>query len=199
MKSVKEKIAGAKLPETTVSICLRADLVAQFEQIDRQYAAAKAAGQDMLNVGAAERRALAAQLEALATQMREDTIEFRLRGMGRHAWDRLIAAHPKRPGVDADEQLGLNAATFWPALLRASVVDPDLDEQDWADLIEGDKLTDHQWSELCDAAWGLNRRDVSVPFSRAASAILALSESESKPPNDSGLASNASTGGNPPS
>jgi hypothetical protein len=107
---------------------------------------------------------------------------FTLRALGRLPWRDLLAEHPARKDEDRDS-MGFNSDTFWPALLRASTVSPELDEEDWDALLA--VLTDAQFSVLCDKAWGLNRRDITVPFSRLASGVLALSASESKPPNDS--------------
>jgi hypothetical protein len=64
--------------------------------------------------------------------------------------------------------LGACGDTLFPALVRASTVDPQLDDAEWAELLD-EKLTDRQFSDLTDAAWFLNRGEVDIPFSRAAS------------------------------
>jgi hypothetical protein len=57
-----------------------------------------------------------------------------------------------------------------PALIRASVFEPELDDEDWEALIGPEGiLTDRQFGTLSDAAWFLNRGEVNVPFSHAAS------------------------------
>ncbi|KPC64591.1 hypothetical protein, partial [Streptomyces chattanoogensis] len=94
--------------------------------------------------------------------------------------------------VEQDKYLGVNVTTFFDALIRASAVG--LDDDDWRvllgdseaerarltaegreDEIEEGKLTDRQYDRLADAAWGLNREDLDIPFSPDASRILRVS------------------------
>lgn len=172
-KTLKEKLAAAKLPEKTVPICLRGDLQAEFEELERQLSEAeKKAGDSLAGSGA---RAIAQKIEALREQMLEHTVEFRLRAMPRPKWKAFVAEHPPRKAEDGsvderDKWMGINTDTFFDVLVRASIVDPQLDDDDWATLDAN--LTDRQFDQLSDAAWGLNRREVDVPFSRAASKIL---------------------------
>jgi hypothetical protein len=60
--------------------------------------------------------------------------------------------------------------TFWDAIARACLIEPVIDDETWA-LMAGPagKLTDRQIGQLADAAWAVNRGDVSVPFSHAVS------------------------------
>jgi hypothetical protein len=191
-KDFKAIIRGAKLPETTVPVCLHADLVAEFEQASRELAEAQRSPLDSLaGTGMQE---IAQRIENLRTKMGEHTIDFRLRGMPRSRWKAFIADHPPRKdesgAVDErDKYIGVNTNTFGMALVRLSVVDPDLDDEDWRILlgdteaerarreaagepVEDGKLTDRQFDELSNAAWGLNRGEVDIPFSPAASRIL---------------------------
>ena len=50
--------------------------------------------------------------------------------------------------------------------MRASVVDPDLTDSEWSQLL--DAITDMQFEELAGVAWELNQERVDVPFSPAA-------------------------------
>jgi len=100
--------------------------------------------------------------------------------MPRHKFRGLVAEHPPRVDeegnpVDEDKVLGINRETFTPELIRASVVEPELDDEDWAWLL-GDEddddsgvLNDRQIGDLEDMAWFLNRDQVAAPFSVAAS------------------------------
>jgi hypothetical protein len=114
--------------------------------------------------------------------------------MPRPRWREFVAEYPPRQADDGtvdprDQHVGVDTDEFFPALIRRSVFDPQLDDEDWRVLlgdseaervrrekagkpVEDGKLTDRQFDQLADAAWGLNRRDVDVPFSPAASAIL---------------------------
>ncbi|MFL6138799.1 MAG: hypothetical protein ACJ74O_13500 [Frankiaceae bacterium] len=170
----------AALPTTTVPICLRGDLQARFELAERQLAdGQRQGGSDSLASGADARR-IAEQIEALSGEMTAATVTFTLRAMPRPDWRAFVAKHPPRDGVKEDAALGLNNDTFWDALIRDSVIDPQLDDARWAKLAP--VLTDGQYDRLTDAAWALNRRDVVPPRSRAASAVIAAYAESSQQP-----------------
>jgi hypothetical protein len=170
MKNFKAMLAEAKLPERTVAICLRGDLVADHEAAERELEVAQKRPADSLEgngVGA-----IVDRIEALEAEMREHTYPFRLRALPKPQFRALLAAYPARRGedgevVDSDRFTMSNLDEMLPALVRACTVDPELDTDEWADLEE--KLTDRQQGDLADAAWGVNRGEVDVPFSRAAS------------------------------
>jgi hypothetical protein len=61
----------------------------------------------------------------------------------------------------------LNTETFYEDLIRVSVVSPEMDEADWDDLFG--VITNAQFGELSMGAWLLNRGEVDIPFSLAAS------------------------------
>lgn len=173
MGSYTDRLKGAKLPERTVPICLRGDLVAEWEAAERDLGRAQKQPDDsMEGVGAG---ALAERIEALQVEMSEHTDNFRLRALPRHVFRTMVVAHPPRTDENneirrEDVQLGVNRDTFFPALIRASVIEPELDDADWEALIgEAGVLTDRQFGDLEDAAWFLNRGEVNVPFSHAAS------------------------------
>lgn len=166
----KARLAAARLPERTVEICLRGDLVADHEAAERELEVAQQKPVDSLaGNGVGE---IIGRIEALEAQMRLDTETFRLRAMPRQQWRALLADHPPRRGddgqiVDDDKGMDLNVETFYEDLVRRSVVEPELDEEDWVALFEA--ITDRQFSDLGMAAWLLNRDEISVPFSLAAS------------------------------
>jgi hypothetical protein len=172
-------LADAKLPEKTVPVCLRGDLVADFEAADRELEQAqKKPASSLAGSGTS---ALTERLEALEAEMREHTYTFRLRGMPRHVWRELMAAHPPRVGDDGelvmeDRLTGANRLTVFEPLVRASIVDPVLDDAQFADLMS--KLTDRQFEDLTSAAWDLNQGSVDIPFSRAASRIRRTTSDE---------------------
>lgn len=160
-------LAAAQLPERTVSLCLAGHLQARFEDLERQLKAAQdSPARKLTDVGP---QAIAEQMEALRGEMAESTVVFTLRGLPRKQWHALVAQHPSD-----DPTMAYDAETLGPALVRASVIDPKVSEEQWARLDE--KLTDGQWSQLTDTAWNLNRRAVDVPFSLAASQMLRTSE-----------------------
>lgn len=177
-RDAKAAIAAAKLPERSVDLCLRGDLVAQLQELQRELVDAQREDEGSFDGGAA--LPVAQQIQALREEMLEYSVVFKLHALPRRKWTAMVAAHPPREDNEPDRVMGLNQETFFDALVKACVVDPVLDAADWADL--DDRLSDGQWQALVNAAWAVNARDVDVPFSRAASRILANSEAESKPP-----------------
>jgi hypothetical protein len=175
-------LAGAKLPEKTLPVCLRGDLTAEFERLDRALTEAQRNEPDSLaGNGTGD---LVDQIEAVREQMREHTYDFRLRALPKPRFRALIGDHPPRRGdggeiLETDRVFGLNTDTFFDALIRACVVDPQLDDQTWAQLEP--VLTDRQYDQLATASWDVNRSDVDVPFSLAASRISRNSGAGSKP------------------
>lgn len=173
---IEDAFAEAKLPERTVLVCLRLDLVAQMEQMDKELAEAKRTGEDSL-AGGSRLRGLAERLEALTAEMNEKSVQFRLRALGRRPYRKLRDKHPPREDNDSDRMAGFNQDNFHEALLRASVAEPDLDDAQWRRFLD-DMITQGQYETLYLTALSLNHRDVDVPFSRTASAILRSIEPE---------------------
>jgi hypothetical protein len=191
MGAYTDRLKGAKLPERSVPICLRGDLVADHEAAERDLELAQKKPNDSKEgsgVGA-----LIERIEALQAEMSEHTDNFRLRALPRLKFRALFVAHPPRTDEDGeahreDAILGVNRDTFFPALIRLSAFEPKLDDDDWRELFGDDEqtrarlkaegkedeireglLTARQFGNLEDAAWFLNRGEVDVPFSRAAS------------------------------
>jgi hypothetical protein len=174
---LSEALAAAKPLRKLVPICLRGDLVAEFEAAEAQLVDLKRKE----NISAAslddgeEQMVLAQRLEALTEQMKAESVPFVLQAVSRSEWVRLIAANPPRDGVEIDQRMGLNNDTFWPAVLRRCVVEPEVTPGQWTQLLES-VLSSSQYEALTDAAWAVNRAEVSIPFSR--SALLTLRPTE---------------------
>lgn len=173
-------LATAKLPEITVPVCMRADLAAEHDQLDRELT--KLIDKPSTKFGGDGRGELKQRIEALEAEMQANTYPFRLRGMSRPKWKAFVAEHPPRKADNGDPDprdaaIGVDISTFFVALIRRSLVDPELIDEQWADLMG--KITDRQFDTLADAAWGLNRKEVDVPFSAAVYKLNRSSEPES--------------------
>jgi len=185
-RTAKDIIKGGRLAERSVPVCMRADLVAWHEELDRRLQKAVSEPRDSLAAGSAV-SGLSEQILALEAEMADSTIDFHLRAMSRPKWRAFCAEHPPRKTADGsvderDLYISVNRDTFFDALIRRSVVAPELDDDDWAELLGDDehdgKLSDVEYDRVADAAWGLNRRGVDVPFSAAASRLTPASEPE---------------------
>jgi hypothetical protein len=174
-KNFKTMLAEAKLPERTVQVCLRGDLVAEHEQLNEQLELLEKKAVDSLaGNGGAE---LAAGIDALEAEMRDNSYPFRLRALSKSAYRSFKADFPPRIGEDGevnkrDQAFDFDAEAGFEPLLRMSLVDPDLDDEEWAHLLE--TLTERQFDDLAGTAWILNRGEIDVPFSRAASRLNRL-------------------------
>lgn len=192
-------LAAARPAERTVQLCLRGDLQAEFEELDRQLESARKAQPDSL-AGGTEVVVLSQKIEAVRERMQAATVTFRLRALPRRRWRQLMAEHPPRRTDDGKpvetDVIGVNAETFFDPLVRECTVEPQLTEEQWVRLLD-EVLSDRQFDLLMGTAWALNRHDVAVPTSRAASRILQSYAVESSRRNDSASPTSGSPAGNP--
>jgi hypothetical protein len=175
--SIDDVFADARLPTRSVPLCLRGDLIAEWQDLDRRFKQAEqAADEDTLaSKNSAEAIELSKQMEDLEEQMRAATRTFRLQGLPGSEWRDLLNAHPPREGDEKDAQVEFNRKTFGVAALAACCVMPKMTVAQAEKLIDG-PLTDGQWNTLFAQVYQMHTGTVDVPFSFAASAIRAASE-----------------------
>jgi hypothetical protein len=169
---IEQIIAGARRPETTVPLCMRGDLQAIWEQLDRDFDAADKEITDEVTSGGSPIQAvkIAKQMAEIEREMRDSTVIFTLRGLSRTRWRELADAHPPIEGVDEGE---VNEESFVTAMIAECCVQPVMNIEQAGRL--RDQVTDGQWQELATASWQLNKSMIGVPYSLAASARLAIS------------------------
>jgi hypothetical protein len=181
-QDIDQLLAQARPAERTVPLCLRGDLVAEFERLGAEHTKAVDRPATSLADDGPSARALAQQMEALRQQMQDSTLVLTVRALVPHSrYTNLVLAHPPRTDLEGnpvpqDRGDGFNTETFYPALIRACVVDPVMTDDRWNRLDA--VLSDRQFDELAIAALAVNRGAVSVPFSPAASRTLQSSEPE---------------------
>lgn len=180
MSSILDKVANAKPHRRTVPICLRGDLVAEIEQLDRELVAAEKQPTTGMEDGA-RLRELAERIEALRSEMAAEgnNHTFVIQALPGPEYRKLKAAHPPRTDDDGrvitqDALLGANVDTLAEPLLRACCVDPVLDDATWRAVEPA--LSDQQYDQLVEVAIVVNRGVVAIPFSRAASRVMRSSE-----------------------
>ncbi len=174
--SVKERIRRGGPPTKTVPVWLGADLdlIEQYETLRAELENARPA---KTLAGDGGRADLEARLESLREQLDDYAFPFKLRGMDDKRWQKLVDKHPPRQledgGVDPRDKAGWNAETFPGALVKATTVFPELDDEDWLALLGDDdtegQLTPAQLDELAAAAYKLSKVPVDVPFWSAVS------------------------------
>ena len=195
--SFTDLLKGAKLPEASHPVCLRADLTAEFEAAERELDRLRKQPGITDSLAGSPAGVLMRRIEEIQQEMTAATYTFRLRALPKSKWRALVAAYPPREDNKDDAQSGVNKDGFLDALIKVSVIDPVMTEEQWRELIGDNEderrqlkaasmedkivdgaLTDRQFSDLCDEAWFLNRGEVSVPFSRAASLLKRDTDSE---------------------
>lgn len=166
MADIDEILGQVKLPEKSVPLCLRADLQAEFEELDRQLAAAKEKRGRTLAGDGGDALTIAELMEELRSQMREHTYSFKLRALPKRAWSDLLAKHPAKDGDEGE----YDTETFPVAALAACCIDPVMSEDKAGQLV--DRISQGQWNELWLALINLNLAGSDIPFSANASAVL---------------------------
>jgi hypothetical protein len=160
-KTVADLLAGFSPREKVVTLLTGGNLLAEHESLSAQLAAAMAQTRTSLADGSSM-QGLAEQIAELEERIGASAVTFRLRGLGRNEFRRLLESHPS----DGDP---FDKDSFPPALITACAVDPPLTAADTQAL--GSVLTDGQYDELFAAAWAACREVDDVPFSALASAV----------------------------
>ncbi|MFI6813773.1 hypothetical protein ACIBG7_15235 [Nonomuraea sp. NPDC050328] len=161
-------LAGLKLPEAPMPICMRGDLQAQWEELEQRLEFLRRQPKND-SLGAVDpTRVVAEQMEALRTEMKEHVRVFLLRAKTRKEWSDLIKLHPPRKEDGAGA--AFNPETFPVAALAACSVRPRMTEEQAGRVI--DQITAGQWNELWGKVAALNAGSGEVPFSFVASEIL---------------------------
>lgn len=145
--------------EKVVTLMMGGDLLAEHEELSKRL-------RRLLNSPTdddSEAREVAARVRAIEEDLDSSALAFRLRGIGRNAFRRLIAEHP--PG---DGQGGMfDPDSMAPHLIAACSVDPKMTADEVRDL--ADVLTDGQYESLWNAAFDCCREVSGVPFNALAS------------------------------
>lgn len=197
-------VLAGRLPEDMHPVCTRGDLVSEYTRLDREAAQAKlhaAADPRLAGTGTTD---LTDRLRVLKDEIEQATVPFRLRALKPRAWLELCEQHPPRKTPEGkvhpnDDGPGVNNETFFPALIRLSVVEPQLRAATWDQLLdpEGELLNQQQRLRLGRACWDLNKTEPDMPFSRADWLSRRISGNGSDSHDDSASPSDGSTGGNP--
>jgi hypothetical protein len=146
-------------PRTSVVTIYGGDYLDRLRHLEQQHKAAVESERSSSRLLAddAQSPAIAAEHERLKAEAEETALHVTLRALGRKAWRALVEEHPPRPGVTSDSDVGVNEATFKEALVPASIVSPELSEDDL------DAISDIDWDRLYFTAFALNRSPAASP------------------------------------
>lgn len=158
-------IDGAKLPEKAVTVYGRADLVAEHYELTKQLEDAstdEARGDERLSGSPGPR--LARQIREVEDQMRSSALTFRFRAILDADVEAAKKAHPSND----------DARAYF--MLAQQVVHPQVAEEQWPKIRA--RIGEGQFEALLNAAAeASHQRQISVPFSLAASAALSTEDS----------------------
>ncbi|MEU9405033.1 hypothetical protein AB0E08_04895 [Streptomyces sp. NPDC048281] len=168
MPKIEDILKQAKPRERTVMVCTRGDLAGEAERLSEELTKVNEDWEpsDLTEVHPA--RAIAAQLKEARDAARAAEVPFKLRYIGDKAYSDLLAAHPPEKGKDNEL---FDSVTFPRALIAASCVDPEMTEEQVIELFE--VINEGEIAKLFNAAWDVHNSSDMVPFSLAASALLA--------------------------
>jgi hypothetical protein len=177
----------------SVPVCLRGDLAARYERLERDLAEARDSdAQDSLAAGGRARK-IAQEMEDLRSEMLRYTHDFQFQALPKKAYRDLLADHRPRDGDQEDALMGANLATFPPALIQACCTDPvmTLEQVEEMDGL----LANGQMLEMFGCALRLNQENVDIPKSALASEVLARHAQKSKRPEPGGSPGAGSSAG----
>lgn len=173
MSSIKDRLAAAKLPERSLQVCLRGDLMAEFDDLERQLRDARQESPTgRRRVGSRpESTQIAEQMEALRERMAGEMLDLRVRALPREDWQALVRQHPPRKGNAGDDAMGVNLESLMAEAIPACVFEPEMDDDDWTRLNR--VLCSADYDRLLSAVWDVNRSGVDIPKSQLASLVMA--------------------------
>lgn len=160
------------LPEESVEICLRPDLIEEWETENEKLQALAAQGMKGARVGTKPKAQIdqAKKVQALEAGIEETSAVFRFRALPKAQWRALCDDHPPRQGNEIDQWTGYNRDAVLDQAVRESLIDPVFDEAAWAEF--SGVLNGGEWDELRKATNKVNKGVVESPKSALASLIL---------------------------
>ncbi|VXC08800.1 hypothetical protein [Aeromicrobium sp. 9AM] len=147
-------------PRTTVVTIYQGDYLDRIRHLERKYEAALESEKSSSRPLAADGESstdIADQHAELVAEAEVSALDIKVKALGRRKWRELVAAHPPREDSRSDQAVGVNEDTFKDVLIAASVVEPDLSEDDL------DQLSDIDNDRLYFAAFALNRAEAPSP------------------------------------
>ena len=126
---------------------------------------------------------LATEYDELVEATRERAVKVTLRAVPHRVYRQLQDAHPARPGNKRDEIYGVNEDTFFPALVKAALVSPEVTDEQFEEFLTS--VATPALMRLSNAAFELTTGEVTLPKSSAVSVLQRMRESGSRQQPDS--------------
>lgn len=170
-RTLTSVLDSVKPMQKTAWVVFDADLLAEMEQVERDYLLAKSLDEDSNTPDQAPK--LQKRLIELQRQAEASAVPFTFQSMGKTAWRALVGKHP--PTKDQLQKSGgradFNLDTLPAAAMAVCCIDPlDVSEEGFKQL--GDKVTQGQWDKLWIACHMANTDGGDVPDFAAAFATV---------------------------
>ncbi len=162
-----------KPSEASIDLCLRGDLLSEFDTLGRQMAEFDDWKADSLSA-VDPRTPIRARLAELRELMKASTRTFVFRSLGEQGYSDLLAKHPSPKNDKGEEEYAFNPRTFPVALVAACAIEPSMSLKQAEQLF--DRLNLDQRNVVFDGAMRANMRSVDVPFFAAGSEPAASTE-----------------------
>lgn len=176
---IEEILAKAARPETTVSLCLAGPLVAEYERLEHGFRNASTVAMSLGDRAPAAE--IAEQMNAVRSQMLEAEVPLLLRALPPRDWDAFASTMPGPAETDEERATFDDRYFLWVCQLVAlTCVDPEMNADQVDQLVQ--QLSGAQWSQLSNAAYGINTKRQAIPFSVAASATHSSTVENSRLP-----------------
>lgn len=168
--SLDEILNGRKRPQKSIPICLRLDVVAEIEELERQIQSGKGNAADDLRMvsGEAETAELADRIRELEAVAHQYSIDLRVQALDRTEWPEKVAVYTETDDT-GEKKLNLPGLIEHVLSMPGVIVSPEMTTEQRTNLLSG--LSDGQWEKVMNDVFQLNRRTVDVGKSLTASLV----------------------------
>lgn len=177
--SLDEILNGRKLAEKSIPICMRLDVMADIEELERQITQLQDDDDDvrMAAANGASAAELADAIRELEAIGRQYTIDLRLKALERSEWKQKCDQFTEEDPDSGTQKLDLAALVL--DIFAESLVSPAMGATQRDDFLKG--LSDGQWEQVMQGVFDLNRRTVTVGKSLTASFAIQPKNKERGP------------------
>lgn len=169
--TIDQILSGRKRPQKSIPICLRLDVMAEIEELERQITDRQRGVTDddpRLAAGEIETAELADRIRSLEAEARQYTINLRVQAMERTDWAAAVAVRTETDD-EGNKQLDMSGVVEDVLFAEDVVISPEMTTKQLRRLIAG--LSDGQWERVMKDVFNLNRRTVDVGKSLTASLV----------------------------
>lgn len=177
--SLDEILNGRKAAQGSVPICMRLDVMADIEELERRILQLKQDTDDPRMAAGNEESAveLADQIRALEDEAQRYTIDLRLQAIDRDEWHEKVDQFTVRDVEAGTAQLDL--AALVTDIFPKSLISPEMSPGQRDDFLA--KLSEAQWESVMQKVFDLNRRTVTVGKSLTASFVTRPKSAKPEP------------------